>query len=317
MSDVNRGQATRFAETLSKPKSEGGFGLAKTSSARRTIGHCKQFWIAAINEERTSRNPFQHLAAKVLTNPERHHQVDLVTSIRILDAMPNLVWQLRFVLMRWQGLRCASELNALPWDGVNWADQTMLIISPKTKNSPGKESRVAAIMPEVLPLLKQMYDQSEPGAKFVLPRLAHKNYTECFKEYLQKTGIEIWDAIFVNLRRSAVNDAHDRLPVPPHVIDAWFGHCESVSRQYYRTVNDSHFESIKNYDPATTQITTQQASETPDLIGTEQNAPTARPSELPKKRLVSEQIRQLPERSRWTEKVKMGDEGLEPPTSTV
>lgn len=327
MSKVTKGEATRFYNKLSEKKvwtsdgeldlDQGGFGLAKDSTAARHLGVCRQFWSAAIEEEFILRNPFANkkLSTRVRTNKKRQHYIDVETSNIILDAMPNLVWRLRFALMRWQGLRCPSELNVLRWDAIDWAGQKILIRAPKTNHIEGKESRLAGIMPEVLPLLEQMFERADNGAELVLPRMAHKNYTKFFKKYLERAGIEIWPALFNNLRKSAVTDAQEYLP--SHVADDWFGHSETVSKEHYRMVTENHFEMVRRRVPATTQITTQQASETPDLIGTEQNTPKADVANFSKKRPDPEQTRQLPERTRWAEKVKLGDEGLEPPTSTV
>jgi len=259
--DVTRGEATRFFVQLYTAKADGGFGLAKNSTAARHLGVCRQFWNAAIDEEIITSNPFQNrkLSARVKTNKERHFYVAPDLSQRVLEAMPNLVWRLRWTLMRYQGLRVPSEMNALRWDSVNWERQTIRIGSPKTAHVEGKESRLAAIMPEVLPLLEQQFELAGDGAEFVLPRLAHKNYRKFFLKYLERAGIDVWPALFNNLRKSAVTDAHDWLP--PHVCDSWFGHSETVFKEHYAQVTDEHFKAAQNRSSRVAQSVAQQASE--------------------------------------------------------
>ena len=177
--------------------------------------------------------------------------------------MPNLVWRLRWTLMRYQGLRVPSEMNELRWDDVDIAGGRIRIHSPKTAHIQGKESRLAAIMSEVLPYLEQM---SEEATEYVLPRLAHKNYRKSFLRYLKVAGLDPWPALFNNLRKSAVTDAHDWLP--SHVCNAWFGHSETIFREHYGQVTEEHFKAARRRTAATPHITPQQASEMPEKSGT-------------------------------------------------
>jgi integrase len=278
LQDVTRGEATRFFVQLYTAKADGGFGLAKTSTAARHLGVCRQFWNAAIDEEIITSNPFQNrkLSARVKTNKERHFFVAPDLSQRVLEAMPNLVWRLRWTLMRYQGLRVPSEMNELRWEDVDWNGGKIRICSPKTAHIEGKESRLAGILPEVLPLLEQQFELADDGAEFVLPRMAHKNYRKFFLKYLERAGIKPWPALFNNLRKSAVTDAHDWLP--PHVCDAWFGHSETIFKDHYAQVTEEHFKAAQNRSSRVAQSVAQQASEMPEKSGTakkediEQNA---------------------------------------------
>jgi len=124
----------------------------------------------------------------------------------------------------------------------------------------------SAIMPEVLPLLEQQFELAGDGAEFVLPRLANKNYRKFFRKYLERAGIEIWPALFNNLRKSAVTDAHDWLP--PHVCDSWFGHSETIFKEHYAQVTEEHFKLVRQRHSKIPQFTPQQASEIPEKSGT-------------------------------------------------
>ncbi len=259
--DVTRGEATRFFIQLYTAKADGGFGLARNSTAARHLGVCRQFWNAAIEEEIITSNPFQNrkLSARVKTNKERHFYVAPDLSQQVFDAMPNLVWQLRWTLMRYQGLRVPSEMNELRWGDIDWDGGKILIHSPKTAHIEDKDSRLAGIMSEVLPLLEQQFEMVDEGAEFVLPRMAHKNYRKFFLKYLDRAGIKPWPALFNNLRKSAVTDAHDWLP--PHVCDSWFGHSETIFKDHYAQVTEEHFKAVQNRSSRVAQSVAQKASE--------------------------------------------------------
>ena len=114
-------------------------------------------------------------------------------------------------------------------------------------------------MPEVLLLLERQFELADDGAEFVLPRMAHKNYRKFFLKYLERAGIKPWPALFNNLRKSAVTDAHDWLP--PHVCDSWFGHSETVFKDHYAQVTEEHFKAAQNRSSRVAQSVAQKASE--------------------------------------------------------
>ena len=100
----------------------------------------------------------------------------------------------------------------------------------------------------------------------MLPRMAHKNYRKFFLKYLERAGIDVRPALFNNLRKSAVTDAHDWLP--PHVCDSWFGHSETVFKEHYAQVTDEHFKAAQNRSSGVAQFVAQLASEIGEKSGT-------------------------------------------------
>ena len=53
-----------------------------------------------------------------------------------------------------------------------------------------------------------------------------------------------WPAIFMSLRKSAVNDAH--LVYPAHVVNEWFGHSARVSEKHYTEANEAHYAMLRD-----------------------------------------------------------------------
>jgi len=261
LSDVTPGQAERFYSWLINEQE------LSENHARRTIGYAKQFFLAALNEELIRKQPFANLSARVKSNKARQFYIDLSTALSILEVCPDNTWKLRFVLMRWLGLRCASELNALKWSDVDWESGIIYVRDSKRAHH-GEEMaiRPPAILPEVRQLLEQQLADAPEGAEFVLTRLAHKNYTKGLKKILKKAGVPVWPKLFNNLRASAITDALEYLP--SHVVNEWFGNSEGISKEFYRMVTEDHYTKATG---RVSQIVAQQASHPDEWSGTEVN----------------------------------------------
>ena len=82
----------------------------------------------------------------------------------------------------------------------------------------------------------------------------------------QFEGCTTSPALFNNLRKSAVIDAHDWLP--PHVCDSWIGHSETVFKDHYAQVTEEHFKAAQNRSSRVAQSVAQKASEIGEKSGT-------------------------------------------------
>ncbi|WP_237227647.1 tyrosine-type recombinase/integrase [Rubinisphaera sp. JC750] len=238
---INNADAQRFQHWLVSDQR-----LAENSTARRHIGYCVQIWNAAIDDELIVKNPFAQKGLKkaVKTNKERHFYVDRELAKRIFAVIPSTEYRLRFTLMRFNGFRAPSELNELRWSDIDWQNQSMTIRADKNRHQEDGGVRVSGIFPEVLPLLEEMSQARRGDAINVLPRISHKNLTKHVRNWVAAVGVDVWPQLLVNLRRSAATDAHDLYA--PHVVDAWFGHCEAVSKKHYRMVTDEHYARLKS-----------------------------------------------------------------------
>jgi hypothetical protein len=112
-----------------------------------------------------------------------------------------------------------------------------------------------------------------------------------------------------------VTDAHDWLP--PHVCDAFFGHSETIFKENYGLVTEVHFRQVRERSSEVPQFAPQKTSAKEEIVGTEKKKGTPQNAEHPLLQALPDNERKRAERSRWSQKVKLGDEGLEPPTSTV
>ena len=81
-----------------------------------------------------------------------------------------LEWKLLFALARTIPTRVRSEIEELTWDDVEWANNTLLIHSPKTRKI-GKSARLVPILPPLKTWLVFAFDQREEGESYVFPKL--------------------------------------------------------------------------------------------------------------------------------------------------
>lgn len=127
-------------------------GLAE-NIARRYCGIAKQFFGAALKKKLIDENPFADVVAAVTGNSAKFHFLSRQDSDKILIACPDLQWKLVFILARYGGLRCPSEVLQLKWTDINWKTQRIKIHAPKTEHHEGKESRIVPLFPELRTLL--------------------------------------------------------------------------------------------------------------------------------------------------------------------
>lgn len=130
-----------------------GNGLAD-NTVRRRCGIAKQFFRAAVRSRLIDENPFADLVAAVRENKSRFYFVTRKEADRILEHCPDAEWRLIFALCRYGGLRCPSELLALRWGDIDWANERKTVHSAKTEHHDGGDQRIRPLFPELLTPLR-------------------------------------------------------------------------------------------------------------------------------------------------------------------
>ena len=235
MSAVTPGDADAFRLFLI------GKGLAD-NTVRRRCGRAKQFFHAAGRLHLVHKNPFADIKSAVQANVSRFHFVTQHDIQKVLDACPDAEWRLLVALSRFGGLRCPSEHLALTWDDVNWAEDRILVRSPKTEHHQGGESRILPLFPELRPYLREAFDQAPEGAVYVIGRYrrANANLRTQFNKIVKRAGLKPWQKPFQNMRSSRETELAGEYPI--HVVCKWIGNTELVAAKHYLQVTDEHFE---------------------------------------------------------------------------
>lgn len=288
------------------------------NTVRRRCGIAKQFFRVAVRHKLIGENPFADLVAAVKANTKRFYFVTRGEADKVLAACPNDQWRLLFALARYGGLRVPSEPLQLRWGDVDWERGRMLVHSPKTVHHEGGATRLVPVFPELRPYLAAAFDAAEPGSQWVISgcRDLAINLRTRLERIIYRAGLIPWPKLWQNLRSTRETELAEAYPL--HVVVKWIGNSQQVAAKHYLQVTDAHFDHAvvsptgalpdqKNATPSATRQTTQQASE----MG--RKAMPAKSTDV-QKPLV------FPSLSHSCDIVHictLGDEGLEPPTSTV
>ena len=281
------------------------------NSVRRYCGIAKQFFGAALKKKLIDENPFADVATSVTGNKLKFHFLTRQDSDKILNACPDIQWKLVFVLARYGGLRCPSEVLLLKWSDIDFKNNFIKVLSPKTEHHKGKESRIIPLFPELKKWLSIAHKEAGKDSVHVITRYRQttQNLRTTFLKIIERAGLESWPKLIQNLRSTRQTELCDD-GIPAHVVCEWMGNSERVAKDHYLQITDIHFQralrETVNAQPVATQVAT--------------NRPERRRMGPLLKRTVNEKSREIRGHSSGYVVVplrKMGAEGLEPPTPSV
>jgi integrase len=216
-------------------------GLAE-ATVRRRCGAAKQIFKWGTRKRFISGNPFTDLKSANLPNPAREFFVTRDMTQKVINACPDGQWRLIFALARYGGLRCVSEVLGLKWADINWAEGRFMVRSPKTEHHTGHASRQVPLFPELVPFLREGFEQAEPGTEYVITRYrwSNLNLSTQLRRIIRKAGLELWPRLFQNLRASRETELAADFPL--HVVCQWIGNSQPVAARHYLQVLDSDFQ---------------------------------------------------------------------------
>ena len=124
---------------------------------------------------------------------------------------------------------------------MNWESSRIIVHSPKTEHHQGRESREIPLFPELLPYLREAFEQAQPGTEYVITRYRQQNVNlrTQLHRIIHKAGLQPWPKLFQNLRSTRETELAERWP--EHVVCAWIGNSKAVAREHYLQVTDEHF----------------------------------------------------------------------------
>ena len=212
------------------------------NTARRRMGVAKQFLRAAVRKRHIGENAFDGQSTTVRENPKRFHFVGAEEAEAVLDACPDAQWRLAFALCRYGGLRCPSEVVRLTWGDINWERARFTVHASKTEHHADQGVRVVPIFPELLPHLRDAFEEAEPGAVHCCPQFANAGpmYRKTMAAIVKRAGLVPWPKLFQNLRSSRETELTESFPV--HVVCKWIGNSPKVAAAHYLQTTEAHFE---------------------------------------------------------------------------
>ncbi len=238
-------QGKRGKRDASKPLKR----LAVATVNRRCVA-ARTILRDALRRKLITENPFAGIAAGTKSNPERSRYIKRETVAAILDACPHDEWRLLVVLSRYAGLRVPSEALTLTWNDVDWEKGRITVRSPKTEHHAGKAQRIIPLFSEVKECLDRLWAVAPEGtdvftklkrtAQFSTTGWKAVNLRTTFIKIVKRAGVEPWPRVFHNMRASCQTDLEQRFP--SYVVCAWLGNSESVAKAHYLQVLPEHFE---------------------------------------------------------------------------
>lgn len=207
------------------------------NTTRRNCRWASQFFRNAVDRRLLDRNPFACLKGLTMKiDGERQHYIDEATSAQVLEACPSADWRLIFVLCRYAGLRCPSEVVNLRWSDVDWHNGRLTVEAPKTG------LRFVPIFPEVRRELDALFAMAKDRATHILTLrgTTTTNLRTQFRRILVRAGVKPWPKLFHNLRATRETELIERFPI--HVVCKWMGNSQPVAMKHYLQVTEDHWK---------------------------------------------------------------------------
>jgi hypothetical protein len=97
------------------------------------------------------------------------------------------------------------------------------------------------MLPELRPLLQDVFDQAEPGTEWVISRYrdAGCKLRTQLQRIIRKAGVNPWPRLWHNLRSSRQTELAENYPI--HVVCQWIGNSAAIAQEHYLQVTDAHF----------------------------------------------------------------------------
>ena len=290
------------------------------NTVRRRTGIAKQFFHYAIDSKLITENPFTGLAASVHGNESRQFFIDSSLLARAIEAAPNAEWKAIIGLARIGGLRSPSEVMRLKWEDIDFANGRLCIHASKTEHHRNGGLRFCPLFPELRPFLEDLAEIAKHrgaglGDWVISQNRGSSAYLRTgFTRILKRAGIKPWPKLFHNLRASRETELLDEFPIKD--VCSWIGNTQAIAMKHYAMMRESSFTRAAGLAaPFCGPAGGPEFENSGGLGTTPANLPrdpeTKKPQVFP--RVVYSGGSETSQ-GNW---YPMGEEGLEPPTSTL
>lgn len=248
--DISREQAGNFINDLeTKGNLQTGKGLGENTVVS-IVKRCKLFFKYALEMGWITENPFSRFTTTYKPNPDRWQYVTKEDTLNAIEYTTNREHRLIIALVRFCGLRGASELSRLTFDASCFhpsdANHEAELLVPNTKverHAKHSKPRPIPLIPEVEQLILDLWERIPEGENRFFPRMkATSNPGIIVKRKFKRIGIDIGQ--MYNLRRSFVSDlmAKGMHETDPKMFELLAGHDIVMSLTNYQIVSESRKE---------------------------------------------------------------------------
>ena len=301
--------------------------LAEYTVGRR-VTTIKQIFKTAVRAKWIQENPFDELRAGGKKDAARDIYVSSEWISKMVKSANNWEWRAIIALNGFAGLRGPSEILTLRWDNI-WFDRgvcgEMKVLSPKTEHHEGQESRIVPIFPELEPHLREAEQMAQQIAndegravEFVIDSYRgewRKNLNRNYDLISDRAGLGKIPKPYVNARGSRETDLLASGLFDIAQIAGWWGHRVEEAQSSYLKFNKLRSETglqtlidAQANNGLAELLSIQKVAHKTGAAGGRNGAHSAETAPL--------EIQKTPQKPCFAG-FFMGDEGLEPPTSSV
>ena len=247
--DIDRQRAGDFINYLeTKGNLQTGKGLGQNTVVS-IVKRCKLFFRYAHEEGWIKENPFTRFTAAYKPCPDRWRYISQSDAVKVIEGTPNREHRLIIALVRFAGLRGASELSRLTFDesclhlSRDGEAGELVVHSTKNERHAGHEKRTIPLIPYVEQLILDVWENAPEGENRFFPKMQlTSNPGTYVKKAFNRVGVELGQ--MYNLRRSYATDLmqgglHE---TDPKMFELLAGHDLAMSLTHYQIVSDSRKE---------------------------------------------------------------------------
>ena len=230
--------------------------LFKDGLARATISKyltvTRMFFNEMLKDGLIRSNPFATVRERFVVDDTRNVYVPREDVYVVMEAAPDAEWRLIIALSRFGGLRCPTEVLSLKWENIHWANNRIIVPSPKTEHHPNGAQRIIPLFPELIEPLRDVERTKPAEAVYVISEhrsradvsksWANSNLREPMLDILKRAKIKPWAKLFHSMRGSCETDLARDNNYPLKAITSWFGHSYNVAEKHYLRVTDEEFD---------------------------------------------------------------------------
>ena len=213
-----------------------------TAKVARDVGIARMFFRKAVRWDMIPSNPFEGVRAGSQANRAKLSYLAPQDTRKLIDAAPDADWRCIIALARYGGLRCPSEVLAVRWADIDWAQNRLRVRSPKTEHHAGKGERLVPLFPELRSVLMEAFEYAPDGAERVVcgysPTTA--NLRTHMHRIIRRAGLTPWPRLFNAMRASRATELAAEYPAA--ICTAWLGHTRAVAEAHYHMVRDEDYE---------------------------------------------------------------------------
>lgn len=231
--EITKGDAEDFVLHLDKKKA-----IKADITLWKHVSNVKSYFQAAVDHQLIPTNPFAKIEIPRYVENKKH-RVTREEANKVLDACPDCQWRMIFAFARYGGVRIPSEIEGLEWSHINWAENKIRILSPKTAHHPGKAERWIPLFPELEKHLSECYEMAAEGERYVITvarkgeKLSAAYISKVMRQIIQNAGLTPWNKLFNSCRSTRQTELEKSKKWSIFDVCKMLGNSPKVYGQFY------------------------------------------------------------------------------------